>query len=123
MSTPIGLWATYTISLDGVLHLAPRGSEHVACASGKPVLGAGELLVGEGEIIELTNNSTGYCPDASCWSAVKAAVESAGIEHPGRFTFEAVFRRCEACGERNLVKEQWFECALCGADLPESYNF
>ncbi|MEU6730442.1 hypothetical protein ABZ917_42625 [Nonomuraea wenchangensis] len=29
--------------MDGVLLLAPRRSEHVACAGGRPVLSAGEI--------------------------------------------------------------------------------
>ena len=34
---------TYVVGLDGLLRLAPRRSEHVACAGGADVLGAGEM--------------------------------------------------------------------------------
>ncbi|MFJ4274448.1 hypothetical protein ACIP29_28270 [Streptomyces coelicoflavus] len=34
---------TYVVGRDGALRLAPRRSEHVACASGDRVLGAGEI--------------------------------------------------------------------------------
>lgn len=34
---------TYVVGLDGLLRLAPRRSEHVACAGGHPVLAAGEM--------------------------------------------------------------------------------
>ena len=35
-------------------------------------------------------------------------------------------RSCSAaalCGERNVVKDGWFVCQVCGGDLPESWNF
>lgn len=34
---------TYVITLDSMLRLAPRHSEHVACAAGADVLAAGEI--------------------------------------------------------------------------------
>ncbi|MEU3242549.1 hypothetical protein ABZ713_07110, partial [Streptomyces sp. NPDC006875] len=34
---------TFVIDVDGVLRLAPRRSEHVACAGGDMVLSAGEI--------------------------------------------------------------------------------
>jgi hypothetical protein len=115
---------TYVVTLDGVLRVADRRSEHVACAGGEAVLAAGELTATrEGAVIEASNQSTGYCPEPSCWSALRDALERAGIEHPGQFTREFVFRRCPACRERNLVKDGWLECSLCGAELPEQWNF
>lgn len=33
------------------------------------------------------------------------------------------FRKCEECGQRNLVKDDWFFCAVCNADLLENLNF
>ena len=84
----------------------------MACAGGREVLSAGELTAvvddGDVRIIEVSNQSTGYCPEPESWPAVAKALDEAGILHPGRFTFEAVFRRCPACGERNLVKDDWF---------------
>lgn len=115
--------ATYVITPDGVLRLAPRRSEHVACAGGSDVLGAGEMFFRGTRLVEVTNLSTGYCPDPASWDAVCAALDRAGVAHPGRLTSEVVFRRCPACGERNLVKELDFTCAICGADLPAAWNF
>lgn len=47
-----------------------------------------------------------------------AALDRTGVPHPGRFTTEVVFRRCERCGERNVVKDAWFVCAVGGEELP-----
>lgn len=118
--------ATFVVTAAGELRLAPRRSEHVACASGAEVLSAGELFItarGEPRVLEASNLSTGYCPEPSSWRAVAEALDRAGIAHPGRFTSEMVFRRCPACAERNLVKDGFFACALCGAELPSTWNF
>ena len=32
-------------------------------------------------------------------------------------------RHCEGCGERNVVRDGWFVCGVCGADLPAEWNF
>lgn len=122
------LTATFTVSEHLQLQLADRHSEHVACAAGGPVTAAGEITfvrdeAGEGWYVsEVTNQSTGFCPEPSCWDAVAAALDGIGIEHPGRLTRAYDFRRCERCGELALIKEQWFECVHCGASLPETYN-
>jgi hypothetical protein len=117
-------WVTYIVDLDGKLLVAPRRTEHVACASGRAVLAAGEMrFTRDGAVVEVTNNSTGYCPAEECWSSVRAALVSAEIAHPTSFTFTAHFRRCPRCGERNLVKDDWYSCALCDADLPAVWNF
>src|SRR5436190_17946532 len=118
--------ATFVIDVGGSLVLAERHSEHVACAGGEPVRSAGELffsLADPPEVIEASNQSTGYCPEPGSWPTVAAALDAIGAPHPGRFTLEIVFRRCLACGERNVVKDEWFTCALCGAALPEQWNF
>lgn len=118
---------TFVVDLLGVLRLAPRRSEHVACAAGREVLSAGEIAFGRDgggwTVREVSNQSTGYCPDPDSWPAVAAALERAGVPHPGEFTDPVIFRRCPACGERNLVKDGDFICALCGADLPARWNF
>ncbi len=118
---------TFVVDVTGFLRLAPRRSEHVACAGGAEVLGAGEIEFGRaGErwaATGISNQSTGYCPDPDSWPAVAAALDRAGVAHPGEFTDPVVFRRCPACGERNLVKDCDFVCAVCGADLPPEWNF
>ncbi|MFC4053982.1 hypothetical protein ACFOY4_30175 [Actinomadura syzygii] len=117
---------TFVVGLDGVLRLAPRRSEHVACAGGRPVLSAGEIsfVLGDGRprVDEISNQSTGYCPDPASWPAVGEALDRAGLPHPGQFTDSIIFRRCPECGERNLVKEGHFFCAVCGAELPSTWN-
>lgn len=116
--------ATFVIDREGVLRLADRRSEHVACAGGDEVLSTGEIFfAGAAEVVEVSNLSTGYCPEPSSWPAVARALESAGISHPGRFTAEMTFRRCTACGERNLVKDELFVRAICDAELPAAWNF
>lgn len=117
---------TFVVGADGVLRLAPRRSEHVACAGGAVVLSAGEMgFVREGDrwtVSEVSNQSTGYCPDVVSWSAVARALDDAGLERPSGFTHEVVFRRCLGCQEHNIVRENDFVCVFCGSDLPEVWN-
>lgn len=117
---------TYVVGLDGLLLLAPRRSEHVACAGGRRVLAAGEMAFsgspGRWAVHEVSNQSTGYCPDLDSWQAVARALEAAGVEHPGGFTHEVVFRRCERCRECSVVREGDFVCVFCGSDLPGRWN-
>ncbi|MEZ4384282.1 MAG: hypothetical protein R3A79_23310 [Nannocystaceae bacterium] len=121
------LTATFVVLTDGSLRVAPRRSEHVDCAQGAAVLAAGELTLGRGpggvEVVAATNQSTGYCPEPDCWSSLRAALDAVAIPAPAGLATAYTFRRCPECGERNLVKEAWFVCDLCGADLPEAWNF
>lgn len=114
---------TYVVDTAGTLRLAPRRSEHVACAGGGEVLGAGEIAFAAERagwvVTEVSNQSTGYCPDPGSWPAVAGALDRAGIGRPAGFTEAVVFRRCLDCGERNLVRDDDYVCALCGAELPE----
>ena len=120
------LIVTYTVGTDRLLRVADRHSEHVACAGLRPVLAAGEMTVevwaGAPEVVEVSNLSTGYCPEPACWAAVAESLDRAGIPHPGVLTAEYEFRRCERCGQRNVVKDEWLFCS-CGAALPETWNF
>jgi hypothetical protein len=117
---------TYVVDAEGVLRLAPRRSEHVACAGGGEVLGAGEVTFARERdgwmVSEISNQSTGYCPDIGSWPAVAAALDQAGLAHPDGFTSRFLFRRCPRCQERNVVKEDDFVCAACGSDLPQAWN-
>jgi hypothetical protein len=118
---------TFVVVEDGSLRVGDRASEHVACSGGRPVLSAGEMFLRVNangvEVAEASNQSTGFCPEPSSWPAVAAALDRLGVRHPGRFTQEVTFRRCPACGERNVVKDGWFACGICGADLPADWNF
>lgn len=51
------------------------------------------------------------------------ALDSLSVPHPGDFTEKVLFRRCPACGERNIVRENYFVCALCDGALPTAWNF
>lgn len=117
---------TFVIDVHGVLRLAPRRSEHVACAGGHPVLSAGEIafcrLSTSWTVAEVTNHSTGYCPDPASWPAVAGALSRAGLRHPAGFTHEVVFRRCPTCRELNVVRDHDFTCVFCAAALPEAWN-
>jgi hypothetical protein len=118
--------ATFVIGLDGTLRLAPRRSEHVALAEGHDVLAAGEMTfapAGSGWYVSaVTNQSTGYCPDPDSWPAVARALDRLGVPHPGHFTNEFIFRRCPTCGERNIVRDADFICAVCDGALPARWN-
>lgn len=117
---------TFVVGMDGVLRLAPRRSEHVACASGDMVLSAGEIsFMREADrwtVSEASNQSTGYCPDASSWAEVARALDAVGLGRPSGFTHEVVFRRCPDCQEHNIVRENDFVCVFYGSDLPETWN-
>ena len=119
--------ATFVITEQGELLINGRHSEHVVCASGNPVLSAGEitfLLQGsELEVSEISNQSTGYCPQPESWTSVERVLDKIGIEHPGHFTQAFDFRKCEQCKHTNLIKDQVFECLICGSKLPEEWNF
>ncbi len=119
--------ATFVIDPDGRLRLADRRSEHVACAGGGPVLSAGEKFfsaAGDALVVEeVTNLSIGYCPEPESWPVVGDALDRLGVVHPGRFTTEVIFRLCPRCGERNVVKDGWFACQVCGGELPRMWNF
>jgi hypothetical protein len=116
--------ATFTITLNEELLVAPRRSEHVACASGGPVLSAGEMTFNDNlAVIEVTNQSTGFCPEPESWASVANSLDGIGLVHPGRFTTEVIFRICPMCRERNVVKDSWYYCEMCGAILPEHWNF
>jgi hypothetical protein len=82
--------ATFVIDIAGQLRLAPRRSEHVRCADGAPVLAAGEIRFASGArgltAVEITNQSTGYCPEADSWPAVARALASLGVDAPSHYT-------------------------------------
>ncbi|MCM0675232.1 hypothetical protein NCC78_11115 [Micromonospora phytophila] len=119
--------ATFVIDLHRTLRLAPRQSEHVACAAGQDVFAAGEVTFAVGDtgyiVQAVSNQSTGYCPDPDCWPAVAATLDRLGVPHPGVFTDAVTFRLCKACGERNIVRDKDFVCALCEGVLPLRWNF
>jgi hypothetical protein len=117
---------TFVVGGDGVLCLVARRSEHVVCAGGEPVLSAGEMRfawdAGRWVVAEVSNQSTGYCPDVDSWPAVAHALIRAGIEGPEGFTHAVVFRRCPSCGQLNVVLDDDFVCVFCEADLPVQWN-
>lgn len=93
------------------------------CADGEAVLAAGEIRFGRESgrwaVVEVSNQSTGYCPDINCWSAVADALDRTELARPDGFTHEVVFRRCPSCREVNIVREEDFVCVFCDADLPD----
>ena len=121
---------TFIIDTDGQLWIADRGIEHVVCAVGQPVLSAGEMTFAMErpqteiiEIVEITNQSTGYCPEPESWWAVERALTDIGIPHPPDFTVAYLFRRCDVCGTTNIIKDLWFECAVCESPLSQDWNY
>ncbi|MBX9427389.1 hypothetical protein K4902_34360 [Streptomyces lateritius] len=116
----------FVVGTDGVLRLAPRRSEHVACAAGGMVLSAGEIsFAHEADrwtVSEVSNQSTRYCPDVSSWSEVARSLDAVELRRPSGFTHQVVFRRCPDCQEHNIVREDDFVCVFCGSDLPAAWN-
>ncbi|MER5895421.1 hypothetical protein [Streptomyces sp. NPDC001876] len=117
---------TFVVGMDGVLRLAPRRSEHVACAGGDMVLSAGEISfmrAADGwAVSEVSNQSSGYCPDVTSWVEAARALDDVELGRPWGFTHEVVFRRCPDCQEHNIVREDDFVCVFCGSDLPAAWN-
>ncbi|MET8601961.1 hypothetical protein ABZV92_00235 [Streptomyces rubiginosohelvolus] len=117
---------TFVVGTDGMLRLAPRRSEHVACADGEHVLSAGEIsFTREADrwvVDEVSNQSTGYCPDVVSWPAVAHALDAIELGRPPHFTHQVVFRRCPGCQECTFVREDDFVCVFCGSDLPKAWN-
>jgi hypothetical protein len=118
--------ATFIIDRRGQLWIADRHSEHVACAAGQPVLAAGEITFSihsqHVSVSEITNQSTGYCPEPETWEAVGTALDTIGFEHPAAFTTIFIFRRCTHCHTINIVKEGIFECGVCETELSRDWN-
>lgn len=112
---------TFVIDTDGKLRVARRESEHVACAGGRSVLAAGEMTLefydGEVAIVEVTNLSTGYCPSPSCWPAVKLVLEKTDIQFSEYFTSSYIFGICDNCGNRQVIKDDVYDCYDCGETL------
>ena len=88
---------TFVVDRGGRLRVGPRRSEHVSLAGGEPVRAAGELRLerrAEGWVAtDVSNQSTGYCPDSSCWYAVSAALDALEVARPDGWTSVFQFRR------------------------------
>jgi hypothetical protein len=117
---------TYVVTELGRFRISDRHTEHVSCAEGLSVLAAGEVeLIVKGDEVHvetLTNQSTGYCPEPSCFPAIARALAEAGLDPPSSFTHEFVFRRCRSCHDITVVKGAIFECPSCESDLPAEWN-
>ena len=101
---------TYIVDAGGRLWIADRHSEHVACADGGEVQAAGELVFECGkkgiEVVGASNQSTGYCPEPSCWGTLADELKRLGLQGPPDFTASFTFRRCPACHDINVVKDE-----------------
>ncbi|MFD8207049.1 hypothetical protein ACFV2S_11675 [Streptomyces sp. NPDC059695] len=122
---PIADWSR-TTGLHSAAHPAAARAESGPGRVPDMVLGAGEIrFMSEAErwtVIEVSNQSTGYCPDVTSWAEVARALDAAELRRPTRFTHEVVFRRCPECQEHNIVREDDFVCVFCGGDLPAVWN-
>ena len=120
------LVATFVVDARGALWIADRRTEHIACSRGEAVQTAGELSFEvrgtRVEVVAASNQSTGFCPRVESWNSLERALDAAGLTHPPTWTRAFEFRRCEACGALNLVKDDWSVCATCDADLPGEWN-
>jgi hypothetical protein len=117
---------TYVVDTAGRLWVSDRHSEHVACARGGAVLGAGELILritrDDISIDSVSNQSTGYCPEPDCWPAVRQALLDAGLRVPSAFTHAFEFRRCVSCATINVLKDGMPDCPNCDTELPSAWN-
>ncbi len=120
--------ATWILDTCRQMWIADRHSEHVACARGEPVISAGEVFfLTEGKtevwIDRISNQSTGYCPEVGSWEVVQTVLESFGLAGiPQEFDPACEFRRCDRCDALSLVKDAYYDCLSCGADLPREWN-
>jgi hypothetical protein len=69
------------------------------------------------------HQSTGYCPEPSCWSVTSRVLVRLGISHPPNFTPAFEFRRCDQCGTTNKIKDDVFECIVCNSPLSHNWNY
>src|SRR5579859_4234121 len=119
--------ATFIVDTDRYLWIADRHSEHAACAAGRDILSAGEITFSVSDlaiaVTLVTNQSLGYCPEPESWIAVATALQNAKIKAPDGFSAAFIFRRCSQCGATNVVKEGWFVCDVCAAELSKTWNF
>lgn len=62
---------TFIVDTEQQLWINERRSEHFVCAAGHDVLSAGEMTFAiekkQVEVVEVTNQSTGYCPEPESW--------------------------------------------------------
>jgi hypothetical protein len=119
--------ATFIIDLDGQLWIADRHSEHLYCARYENVLSAGEITFSfdrdNVEVSEVTNQSTGYCPEVESWQVVASALDRVNLLYPNFFTTEFIFRLCDRCRTTNIIKYNCFECSVCSEKLSEQWNY
>ena len=119
--------ATFIINEKGDFVVSGRHTEHVMCAQGQNVLSAGEVVFAldgkEVYITEISNQSTGYCPRPASWPIVDYVLRNLGIDYPAYFTRAFEFRYCTQCENINLIKDNLFQCGVCGADLDLEWNF
>jgi hypothetical protein len=117
--------ATFVVDVEGVLRLAPRRSEHVACAGGGDVLAAGEIAFtpDAASVRWCSNQSSGYCPEPASFAALARALGAMGVAAPEGYDLACEWRRCAVCAQINLVKDAVLTCGACDAALPEVWNF
>ncbi|AZZ91839.1 hypothetical protein EUZ85_14310 [Hahella sp. KA22] len=118
--------ATYIIDTNDTLYIGDRHMEHVSCAIGDHIKAAGEITfeitTHQVSIIGATNQSTGYCPEKSCWNELRKALEKTSMRTVNGFTESFEFRICTHCKTINIIKESVFYCAVCDSKLSKHWN-
>lgn len=117
--------ATFIIDEHKDLWVADRHCEHVACARGKAVFAAGEMTfsLSAAQVLFVTNQSTGYCPQPESWQVVNEVLAKTDMQYPEYFGKAFHFRRCTKCKQINIIKDNIYECAVCGTQLDTKWNF
>ncbi len=118
---------TYVVLPDGTMFVSHRNSEHVACARGGMVLAAGEITFAKSriglELVDVSNLSTGYCPEVRSWEAVAPALAAAGLGEIRAYSQAFEFRYCRGCECTCIVKDGIYECPACLGELPREWNY
>ena len=74
-------------------------------------------------VTEISNQSTGYCPDLDSWHAVTAALRRAGLRHPSGFTQPIILRGYTNCFAINIVREDDVACGVRWARAGRSRSY
>lgn len=88
---------------------------------------AGEVELGVAQkqlvVRGVTNQSTGYCPEPSCFGEIAAALVRVGVSATGRAVARLHLPAMSQVRSDRHREEDDFECAVCATPLPKEWNF
>jgi hypothetical protein len=76
------------------------------------------------QLARLRRDDSGWRPSESSSSGRPSRATSRGApcRHAGDYTIAFEFRRCQQCAKLNVVKDGWFWCDACSAQLSREWN-